>query len=92
MASDSSLLSVRIPDELRAKLDEAARRMRRSRGHIVKEALEQHLGSGNGGETSEERAVRVARFLAFAGAGAKLHGGRTAREIDEAIRQFRGDE
>ena len=85
-------LSVRLPDETRVRLEQAAKSTRRSRSFLVKEALERHLTEivneqGRGGAKS-----RLEKLLALAGAGVRLGGPQTAEEIDGRIREFRGDE
>ncbi len=92
MSEGSSLLSIRLAEDLRARLDQAAKATRRSRGSIVKDALSRHLDAMILEETADARNARRARILSYAGAGAKLHGGRTAAEIDAATGAFRGDE
>jgi RHH-type transcriptional regulator, rel operon repressor / antitoxin RelB len=87
----SSNLSLRLPAELRAKLDEAARVSRRSRSQIVQMALEHHLDR-NAAESRPSAAEAVRRIKAFAGAVVPASGRRTAEDIDAHIRWLRGDD
>jgi RHH-type transcriptional regulator, rel operon repressor / antitoxin RelB len=87
----SSNLSLRLPAELRAKLDEAARTSRRSRSQIVQMALEHHLDR-NADESRPSAAEAVRRIRAFAGAVVPASGRRTPEEIDAHIRWLRGDD
>lgn len=43
MATKADTFSVRLPEETRHQVDEIARRLRRSRSFIVKEAVEQYV-------------------------------------------------
>jgi RHH-type transcriptional regulator, rel operon repressor / antitoxin RelB len=87
----SSNLSLRLPAELRAKLDEAARSSRRSRSQIVQMALERHMGTVVGDRESMSNKERVERIRALAGSGKPLKP-RTGEEIDAHIRWLRGDD
>jgi predicted transcriptional regulator len=85
-------LSVRLPDETRHLLDQAAEKTHRSRSFLVKEALERHLHEIIREQGAETKKSRLERLLALAGAGERLGGPRTAEDIDAQIREFRGDE
>lgn len=84
-------LSVRLPDDTRARLERAAKTTHRSRSFLVKEALERHLNDivaeQRGGAKS-----RLEKLLAMKGVGTRLYGPRTVEEIDSDVRKFRGDE
>lgn len=43
-------------------------------------------------ENGTRKGNRLEKLLALKGAGARLHGPRSAEEIDAEIREFRGDE
>lgn len=87
----STTLSLRIPVEMRERLDRATVATRRSRNQIVRMALEQHLDRIAGGNRpSTAEAVR--RIRSFAGAGAPASGARSAAEIDAEMRWLRGDD
>jgi predicted DNA-binding protein len=87
----STTLSLRIPVEMRERLDRATLTTRRSRNQIVRMALEHHLDR-IAGESRPSSAEVVRRIRAFAGAGAPASGGRSAEEIDAHIRWLRGDD
>jgi predicted transcriptional regulator len=52
-------LSMRLPEELAAKLEKSARRLKRKRSEVVREALEQYLDS----QREERPAERVRDLL-----------------------------
>lgn len=91
MASESSILTIRIPDDLRAKLDEAALVTGLSRGALVKKALAKHLAELDKPDIQTQRRSALEKLKAFHGAGVRLHGGRTAAEIDAEIDEIRGE-
>ncbi len=91
MASDKSILSIRIPDELRAKLDEAARLSGHSRGALIKEALKHHLATLAKPDIQSRREQALEKLKSMRSAGVRLYGGRTADEIDAMIDDIRGD-
>lgn len=92
MPSDRTMLTVRLTEEIRDQLDAAAKRTRRSRGSIVKEALQRQLSALEKPDPEEVRLRRIAELMKFSSAGTRLHGGRSVREIDNELNQFRGDE
>jgi metal-responsive CopG/Arc/MetJ family transcriptional regulator len=83
-------ISVRIPSDTSARLEQAAKSTHRSRSFLVKEALERHLGEiiheQGGGKT------RLEKLRALKGSGARQYGSLTADQIEADIREFRGDE
>lgn len=85
-------LSVRLPGEVRERLDRAAQRTNRSRSFLVQEALTRHLDDimreRGGGETQS----RLERLRAMKGAGALLYGPRSEEDIAGQLHEFRGDE
>jgi hypothetical protein len=91
MAS-SPTLSLRLPNETRARLDRIAEQSRRSRSYIILRALERHLDDVAKEEMPTNRSGFYPSLLKFAGAGAKLSGGRSKEEIDAEIRWLRGDD
>lgn len=91
MASDA-VLSIRLPEATRRALDEAARKTRRSRAFVVKEALDRHLGRIEYEHSLAERRSAFERILALKGAGVGPEGGRSAEDIDAMIREIRGDD
>ena len=92
MTDSSSLLSVRLPDDIRSRLDQAAKATRRSRGSIVKDALSRHLDAMSKEDREAERQRVIEKIMSFRGAGVRLYGGRSAEEIDADINAFRGGE
>ncbi|CAN7515611.1 ribbon-helix-helix domain-containing protein [Rhizobium sp. LjRoot254] len=88
--SSSTMVTARIPEALVEKLDEAARKLGRSRSWIVKEALERHLAQEPKSVTPRTNERRD--IMSFAGAGIKLSNRRTDEEIDAEIRWLRGND
>ena len=84
-------LSVRIPDDIRNRLDRATTITHQSRSFIVKKALDRYLD-----EVVQEQKgkgqTRLEKLRALKGAGARLYGSLSAEEIDGDIHEFRGDE
>ena len=87
----NTTVSVRLPDEIRARLESTAKTLRRSRSFLVQEALDRYLDEVAGIE-ADRSAKGITRLRAMAGAGARLVGAQTMEEIDARIREFRGDE
>ena len=90
--TSSKIVSVRLPEETRKLLDKAAKKTRRSRSYLMKEALEYHLRQI---VTEEQKTIRrqgMDRLLAMAGAGRAHVGEQPAEDIEKRIREFRGDE
>jgi predicted DNA-binding protein len=92
MTASSQTLSLRLPPETKVRLERAASVTRRSRAFLVKEALERHLDTILNEHDRRCGAERLARLLAFKGAGVGEDGGRTMEDIDAQVRAFRGDE
>lgn len=92
MASVSATISLRLSAETKERLARAATLTRRSRSFLVKEALDKYLDAILSEDQAAGRAGRLARLLAFKGAGARIAGGRTTADIDAQVRAFRGDE
>ncbi|MBM3563063.1 MAG: ribbon-helix-helix protein, CopG family [Alphaproteobacteria bacterium] len=84
--------SVRLTDETRKILDEAARRTRRSRSYLVEETLKQFLPRIVQKETQPSPEERIRRLKELEGIGYRLVGPQSIEEIDARIREFRGDE
>lgn len=82
-------LSVRLSEDIRARLDEAARHTNRSRSVLVQEALTRHLADIVAEHTGS-RQKRLDTLRALKGAGARMHGPRSADDIEAQIRAFRG--
>ncbi|MGD9539502.1 CopG family ribbon-helix-helix protein [Methylocystis sp.] len=88
----STPTSVRLTDETRKILDEAATRTRRSRSYLVEETLKQFLPRVVQKETQPSPQERIRRLKELEGIGARLLGPRTVEEIDASIREIRGDD
>ena len=84
--------SVRLTDETRKILDEAARLTRRSRSYLVEETLKQFLPRIVRKEVRPSPEERVRRLKELQGIGFRLVGPQSIEEIDARIREFRGDE
>ena len=74
-------ITISVPDELSAALDREARRRRRSRSEIARDALRAHLGV----DTSERRELP---FAAIGSSG----GGRGAAELEEFLEEHWADD
>ena len=88
--SSPKMVTARIPEALVEKLDEAARKLGRSRSWIIKEALEAYLSSSRKPEIAKG-GVR-GDIMSFAGVGVKNSNRRSAEEIDAEIRWLRGND
>ena len=89
MPRSAPIVSLRLPDATKGQLDRAAKLTRRSRSFLMKEALDAYLPTVLDADAPAKS--RLARLLAFEGAGA-AGGGRTADEIDAEVRDFRADD
>jgi len=85
-------LSVRLPDDTKARLDTAAKTTRRSRSFLVKEALELYLVQVVNEQAGGGQKSRLEMLRELKGFGAKRYGARTVEDIDAQVREFRGDE
>ena len=93
MPAASPTISLRLPEEARAKLDKAAKLTRRSRSFLMKEALDRHLADIIVQEQAKDAPKRrLSTLLSLAGAGARPDNPRTAEEIDQHIRWLRSDD
>ena len=90
--TSSPTLSLRLPQDAREKLDRIAKQSRRSRSYIVQRALEMNIDEVARQEAPSETPGFYSSLQKFAGAGAKLNGGRSKEEIDADIRWLRGDD
>ena len=69
MAENSILVSVRLPDNLRREVDEFARRTKRSRSFVVKEAVTAYMEEQNAYWLAIDEAIREAdKGVFFSGA------------------------
>jgi predicted DNA-binding protein len=85
-------LSVRLPGEVRERLEQAARHTNRSRSFLVQEALTRHLDDIMREQKADETKSRLEKLCTLKGAGARLYGPRSEEDITAQIREFRGDE
>ncbi|WP_157879020.1 TraY domain-containing protein [Pararhodospirillum photometricum] len=85
-------LSIRLPGEIRERLEQAALRTNRSRSFLVQEALTRHLDDIMREQGASETQSRLERLRALKGAGARIYGPLSAEQIDADIREFRSDE
>ena len=92
MSNANRVLSVRIPEQTRTRLNHLAKKMRRSRSALIVEALNRHLEELNQEHNTNSAHDRFADIMQYKGIGASLNNGRSAKEIDASIREFRGDD
>lgn len=85
----TTTLSLRIPQDMRERLDQATRKTRRSRSQIVQMALERHLDQVAAAEKIVASDSPTALIRSLAGAGASTSTFRSAEEIDAHIRWLR---
>ncbi len=90
---DDATLSIRLPAATRKALDAAARKLRRSRGFIVKEAIDRHLDRLVSEASRDARRETLDRILALKGAGVrKGDRGISDEEVISRSREIRGDD
>ncbi len=82
-------ISIRLPDESRARLDAATKVTRRSRSYLMKEALDRYLGDLERDEIQAYAQAAKSGLLAFEGKGARAGNVRSREEIDSHIRWLR---
>lgn len=84
-------LSIRLPGEVRERLEQAVQRTNSSRSFLVQQALTRHLDDI---VTDQGVAVgttsRMEKLRAMKGAGARIYGPRSTEDIDGQVREFRG--
>jgi predicted transcriptional regulator len=91
----SRTISLRLDPELLKRLDDAARRRRRSRSFVLTEAIARHLelvSAETTDGTAHANPPRYARLMAMLGAGAPYSSFKTSEEIDAHIRGLRDDD
>ncbi len=86
MSDYAPTISIRLPDDARARLDAATRLTRRSRSYLMKEALDRYLGDL---EREQKLGPAKSGLLAFEGKGARAGRMRSPEEIDSHIRWLR---
>lgn len=91
--SSSVTLSLRVPHEIKTRLERASVRTHRSRAYLTIAALKKYL---NDVEKDEMKTIAPSQYALaerYKGIGAKMLGkGRSATEIDAIVRDIRGDE
>ncbi len=94
MATSSSVtLSLRVPSELKTRLERASVRTHRSRAYLTIAALKKYLHEVEKEEAATPTPSKYELAQRYSGVGAKMLGkGRSAAEIDAIIRDARGDE
>lgn len=86
-------LSLRVPADIKKRLERAASRTRRSRAVLTITALEKYLDDIEREEEDKRRQGLAVIASRFRGLGAKLQGkGLSAEEIDARRREQRGDD
>ena len=86
-------LSLRVPSELKSRLERASVRTHRSRAYLTIAALQKYLDDVEQDEVKSAAPSKYEIAKRYGGVGAKLLGkGRSASEIDAVIRDLRGDE
>jgi predicted transcriptional regulator len=91
--SSSTTLSLRIPNELKNRLERVSMRTHRSRAYLTIAALQKYLNEVEKEEVKTATPSKYELAKRYGGIGAKMLGkGRSAQEIDAMIRDLRGDE
>jgi hypothetical protein len=86
-------LSLRVPSELKTRLERASVRTHRSRAYLTIAALQKYLNDVEQDEAKTATASKYDIAKRYSGVGARLLGrGRSAAEIDAMIRDQRGDD
>ncbi len=89
----SVTLSLRVPNELKTRLEKVAARTQRSRAFVTIAALEKHLDEVEKNELKKNAPGVYDLALRYQGIGAEILGRtRSAKEIDALIREMRGDD
>jgi hypothetical protein len=94
MASSQSVtLSLRVPNELKTRLEKVAARTQRSRAYLTIAALEKHLDEVEKDELQISSPGVYDIAMRYRSAAAKIIGRtRSAEEIDALIRELRDDD
>ena len=89
MPAQSASVSLRLPAKLKARLDLAARRQRKSRSLLIIDALTKHLAPQVGPHRKEPGNPSFDAFMALLDKARSAGPLRSAEEIDTGIRDFR---
>ena len=93
MATSDATISMRMPSEVKKRLEKAARRTHRSRSYLTIEALRKYLPEIEQEELQTAPKNKLEIALSFKGAGKRAGvKPRTGKDIDASVREFRGDE
>ena len=84
--------SIRLSSGTQALLDNAAKRMRRSKSSIVEEALKAQLNRITEKEVTAKRENAMKFLLDIRRRAEAASPGLTAEQIDAQVRNFRGDD
>jgi metal-responsive CopG/Arc/MetJ family transcriptional regulator len=85
----SPTISLRLPKEVRERLDNATARTRRSRSFLMQEALHRHLADIERDETQKNPKRHLATLLSVGGAGKRDASPRTDKDVNDHIRWLR---
>jgi predicted DNA-binding protein len=89
MATPSPIVSLRLPQEARERLDRATAKTRRSRSFLMQRALEMHLDEIEREEAQAPARRSLSTILTLGGAGVPASGPRSAEEINTHLRWLR---
>ncbi len=89
MSDYAPTISIRLPDDSRARLDAATRLTNRSRSYLMKEALDRYLVDVVRQEEQITNTIAKSGLLALEGKGARVGKTRSREEIDSHIRWLR---
>jgi len=93
MATSDATISMRVPSEVKERLEKAALRTHRSRSYITIAALKKYLPEIEQEELQSVPKSKLEIALSFKGAGQRAGSNpKTVEEIDASVREFRGDE
>ena len=90
MSGAAQPTSIRLTDATLQLLDKTAESTRRSRSHIIEEALQAHLSAEDEGGRAAMRRRRVQALMEIAERGERASAGFSSAEIDQRSREFRG--
>jgi uridine kinase len=86
-------LSLRVPSDLKKRLERASVRTHRSRAYLTIAALQKYLNEVEAEQSTTAKPSKLDFVKRFRGVGAKMLGQeRSAQEIDATLRDLRNDE
>lgn len=89
MAVSSEIISLRLPKQMRNRLDQATLHTRRSRSYLMQRALEKYLDAIEREDALKNEQGPLETLLSLKGSGIGSSGPRTKDEIDGHIRWLR---